>query len=156
MKKFLDIKKQFKDFASFLEWLNIQEFSDLRKGNISMDYCELQLGNRQIQHRVYGLKHGLGNIFAPMMQDESFYTWDGIFGETRAEALAKQYDAKTMEAPYCETEGQNLEFILIFNTFEGCAQYLWDTAEQNEKLIELFTEHAGTKTPQQLYEMSLI
>lgn len=155
MDKFIDIKRKFNDFQSFFAWLNNQEFSELRKANANMDYCDLSLGNRNVQHRIYGLKHGLKNIFAPMMSNENFYTWESVFGEEKAKELAKKYNASIMEAPYCETEGQNIEFILVFNSFEGCAQFIWDTAEQYEKINELFHEFAGQKSLKEIYEMSL-
>lgn len=153
MKKFTDLIKNFKSFDEFLAWLNEQEFSEWRKGCIGMDYCDMQLGTRTIQHRAYGMRlamHKTVGFLHELVKDEAYYTWESIYGTERANEYAKKYNATLMEAPYTEIEE---DYVLVFSTFEDCARFLWDTAEQMEKVIELFT--ANPETPlRELYEKS--
>ena len=160
MEKFIDIKNRFKDLNAFIAWASEQEFSQMHKGNTSMYYADLKLGNREIQERTYNFyplpaKPTLGHIFFSPQIETEFFTWESVFGKDRAEQMAKKYNARIMEAPYCETEGQEIEFILKFENFDKCLEFMWDTAEQYNKFHDLFIEYTNTKPLQELYEMSL-
>lgn len=132
---FLEIKNQHKTFESFFEWLLKQEFEDYLPLGRDSDYANLHIGNRLIQERMYGHRRAF-NIFAPASTEE-YYTWEEIIGEYKVKTLADKYDARFMETPYTDKEDS---FVLRFKTFEGIAQYLWDTAEEYQQEIENFKQ----------------
>jgi hypothetical protein len=157
---FLEIKNQFPNFDSFYNWAMEQQFSEMRRGNSSMHYADLKIGNREVQERTYNFYPPINNkpltlaqcLFSPQIET-AFYCWESVFGKKNAEKLAEKYNAKIMEAPYCETEGQEIEFILIFNDYENCLRFMWDTAEQTQKMRELWEKN--TQIPlKELYEKS--
>lgn len=159
METFLEIKKKFNSFKEFYDWAEIQNFTELRQGSSGMCYCNLKIGNREVQHRIWNMyvpqrtKGITINPFREWANEDAFYCWESVFGtQKEIELLASKYDAKPMEASY--TELQN-DWILIFNTFEGCLQFMWDTAEQYDRYIKLWEQHHETKPLDELYQMSL-
>ncbi len=155
---FLEFKRQYLDFESFLVWAMNHEYeSEMKQGSSGMHYQDMRIGDRLIQTRTFNLRRYPAKspaiAFSPEIT-EFHYCWESVYGtKSQISKLSKKYNASFMEAPYTELEN---DWILIFKEFKDALRFLWDTAESWSNFKSKFEANPNDKSLPEYYKESYL